>query len=123
MNLALWILQILAALLYAASGVMKTFLFEKVSADVPSFGALPRGVWKALGVLEMVCAVGLVVPDALHWMPMLTVAAASVLVVESLLFLWVHSKYKEIAPIVLSCLLGLVLAFVVYGRMWMKPIG
>ena len=29
MNTLLWILQILAALLYAASGFMKVFMFEK----------------------------------------------------------------------------------------------
>jgi len=30
MNILLWTLQILAALLYAASGIMKLFLFDKV---------------------------------------------------------------------------------------------
>jgi len=39
----LWVLQILTGLLYGASGVMKVFLFDKVSEGVPSFGALPRG--------------------------------------------------------------------------------
>jgi hypothetical protein len=46
----LWVLQVLAALLYGASGVMKVFLFDKVSKDVRSFQALPRRVWMALGV-------------------------------------------------------------------------
>jgi uncharacterized membrane protein YphA (DoxX/SURF4 family) len=122
MNVLLWIVQILAALLYAASGVMKVFLFDKVSADVPSFGALPREAWKALGILELVCAVGLIVPAALHWQPMLTVAAAAVLTIESLVFVWVHVKYREISPIVLSGVLGLLMAFVVYGRMRLQPI-
>ena len=48
MNILLWVLQILAVLLYGASGVMKVFMFDKVSADVPSFGALPRKAWTAL---------------------------------------------------------------------------
>ncbi len=52
MNILLWILQGLAALLYGASGVMKVFVFEKVSADVPSFGALPRQAWMALGIVK-----------------------------------------------------------------------
>jgi len=43
-NILLWVLQVLAALLYGASGVMKVFMFDKVSKDVPSFGALPRRV-------------------------------------------------------------------------------
>ena len=62
MNILLWVLQILAAHLYGASGVMKVFLFDKVSEGVPSFGALPREAWKALGILELVCTVGLIVP-------------------------------------------------------------
>ena len=42
MNILLWVFQVLAAILYTASGVMKAFMFDKVSRDVPSFGALPR---------------------------------------------------------------------------------
>jgi hypothetical protein len=49
MNILLWVLQVLAALLYGASGVMKVFIFEKINKGVPSFGALPRGTWMALG--------------------------------------------------------------------------
>ena len=54
MNTLLWILQGLGALVYGASGVMKVFMFEKVSSDVPSFGALPREAWTALGILELI---------------------------------------------------------------------
>ncbi len=100
MNILLWILQGLAAFLYGASGVMKVFMFEKVSEGVPSFGALPRKAWNALGVLELVCTVGLIVPAALHWHPGLTVAAAVVLAIESLVFVGVHAKYREITPII-----------------------
>jgi len=38
MNVLLWVLQILGALVYGASGVMKVFMFDEVSADVQSFG-------------------------------------------------------------------------------------
>jgi uncharacterized membrane protein YphA (DoxX/SURF4 family) len=122
MNVLLWVLQILAALMYAASGVMKVFLFEKVSADVPSFGALPRGAWTALGIVELVCTVGLIVPAAFHWLPKLTVVAAAILAVETLLFIWVHVRYREVPPIVFSAVLGLVMAFIAYGRMVLEPI-
>ena len=47
MNVLLWVLQVLAALLYVASGVMKVFMFDKVSKDVRSFEALPRKAWMA----------------------------------------------------------------------------
>ncbi len=113
----LFILQVIAALLYGSSGVMKVFMFDKISEDVPSFGALPRGAWMSLGILELVCTVGLIVPAALHWQPSLTVLAAVVLAVESLVFIGVHVKYHDVAPIILSGVLGLLMAFIAYGRM------
>jgi uncharacterized membrane protein YphA (DoxX/SURF4 family) len=122
MNTLLWVLQILAALLYGASGVMKVFMFDKVSGDVPSFGALPREAWMALGILELVCMVGLIVPAALRWHPALTVVAAAVLAIESLVFIGVHVKYHELAPIIMSGVLGLLMAFIAYGRMVLQPI-
>ena len=122
MNVLLWVLQVLAALLYGASGIMKVFMFDKISGDVPSFGALPRDAWMALGILELVCTVGLIVPGALRWRPVLTVVAATLLAIESLVFVWVHVKYHEITPIVFSAVLGLLMAFIAYGRMVLKPI-
>jgi len=123
MNTVLWVLQILAALIYGASGVMKVFMFDRISADVPSFGALPRNAWTALGVLELVCVIGLIVPSAFRWRPSLTVAAATLLALESLVFIRVHVKYREIPPIVMSVVLGLLMAFIAYGRLVLKPIG
>jgi uncharacterized membrane protein YphA (DoxX/SURF4 family) len=123
MNILLWVLQVLAALVYGASGVMKVFLFDTISQDVPSFGALPRGAWTALGILELVCVVGLIVPSAFRWRPSLTVWAAAVLALESLVFVGVHVKYREVGSIVMVCVLGPLMAFIAYGRMVLKPIG
>ena len=122
MNVLLWVLQGLGALIYGASGVMKVFMFDQISGDVPSFGALPRQAWTALGILELVCTVGLIVPAALRWRPSLTIVAATLLAIESLVFIGVHVKYRETAPIIMSAVLGLTMAFVAYGRMILKPI-
>lgn len=122
MNVLLWVLQVLAALLYTASGVMKVFMFDQISKDVPSFGALPRGAWTALGIVELVCVVGLIVPSALHWKPTLTVVAAAILAMETLVFIAVHIKYYEVPPIIMSVVLGLLMAFIAYGRMVLRPI-
>ena len=122
MNILLWVLQVLAALLYGSSGVMKVFMFDKVSQDVRSFGALPREAWMTLGILELVCTVGLIVPAAFHWQPPLTILAATVLAVESLVFVGVHVKYREVMPMILSGVLGLLMSFIAYGRMVLRPI-
>ena len=122
MNILLWVLQVLAALLYTASGTMKVFMFDKISAEVQSFGALPREAWMVLGIVELFCTAGLIVPAAIRWQPWLTPGAATVLAVESIVFVWVHVKYGETPSIIMSGVLGLVMAFVAYGRMVLKPI-
>ena len=48
--------------------------------------------------------------------------AATLLALESLVFVGVHLRYREISPIVMSGVLGLLMAFVAYGRMFLNPI-
>ena len=122
MNALLWVLQVLAALLYGASGIMKVFMLDQVREGVPSFGALPREAWIALGILELACVIGLIVPAALRWRPVLTGIAALLLALESLVFIGVHVRYGETMSIVMSAVLGVVMAFVAYGRMVLRPI-
>jgi hypothetical protein len=66
--------------------------------------------------------VGLIVPAAFHWQPVLTVVAATVLATESLVFIGVHVKYREKTPMIMSGVLGLVMAFIAYGRIVLQPI-
>jgi hypothetical protein len=101
---------------------MKVFLFDKVSEGVPSFGAMPPQAWKVLGIVELICTVALILPDALHWHPILSVVAAAILAIESLIFVSVHSRYHEMTPILMSAVLGLIMAFIVYGRLVLAPI-
>jgi hypothetical protein len=121
-NTLLWTLQVITALLYGSSGVMKVFMFDKVSADVPSFGALPRKAWTALGIIELLSVAGLILPGVLHWHPGLTIAAAIVLALEGLVFIFVHVKYREAGPIIFSAVLAIVMAFVAYGRAVLAPL-
>ena len=109
MNILLWVMQVLGALLFGSSGVMKVFMFDKISQDVPSFGALPKNAWRVLGILELASTVGLIIP-------------AAFLAVESIIFVWVHIKYREITPIILSGVLGLLMAFIAYGRIFLNPL-
>lgn len=48
--------------------------------------------------------------------------AATVLAIVSMVFVWVHAKYGEIASTIMSGVLGLLMAFAAYGRMVPKPI-
>jgi hypothetical protein len=70
----------------------------------------------------LVCTIGLIVPAAFHWHPALTIAAATILAIESLVFVGVHAKYRETTPIIMSDALGLLMVFIAYGQMILKPI-
>jgi hypothetical protein len=48
--------------------------------------------------------------------------AATALAIESLVFVGVHVKYRETPSILMSAVLGLLMAFVAYGRMVLTPI-
>lgn len=123
MNILVWVLQGLGAPVYASSGVMKVFVCGQTSVDVPSFGALPRQAWMVLGIIELVCTVGLIVPSAFRWHPGVTVVAAAVLASESLVFIAVHVKYRELPPIIMSGVLGSLMLLVAYGRYALVPVG
>ena len=108
------------------AGQLKTRaeLAEKLpSEQVPSNGALPWEAWMALGIRELVCTGRADRPRRpFRWQPALSVVAATVLTIKSLVFVWVHGKYGKIAPIILSGVLGLLMAFIADGRMVLKPI-
>jgi hypothetical protein len=95
-------------------------------AKVPATAALPRAGWGALGVLEMLCAVLLVVPAATRWMPVLTPLAAAVLALEALALAGLDAQYSlELAvtnPLVWVVVMGLIAAFVAYGRYALRPL-
>jgi hypothetical protein len=122
MNVLLWVLQVVLALLYLAGGAYKTFSFDEVAKQLT---ALPRGGWAALGVLEMLGAVLLIVPAAAKWMPVLTPLAAAVLALETLAVAAVYAQYSlKLAatnPLVWAVVMGLLAAFVAYGRYALRP--
>ncbi len=122
MNIVLWVLQAVLGLLYVAGGYYKAFEFEELASQ---FTAIPHGGWRALGVVEMVGAVLLIVPAATKWMPGLTPIAAGVLAIETLLIAGVYARHsvKLTAenPLIWSVVMLLLVTFVAYGRYAIRP--
>ena len=122
MNLLLWVFQGVLALLYLAGGAYKTFMFDELAGQLV---VLPRGGWAALGVLEMVGGVLLIVPAAANWRPVLTPLAAAVLTLETLVLAGLYASYSlELTvtnPLVWSVVMALLVAFVAYGRYALRP--
>jgi len=117
MNILLWVLQLVLALLCLSGGAYKAFKFDELASQMR---ALSRGAWRALGVFEMLCGILLVVPAAVKWMPMLTPLAAAALLLETLALDGVYARYSRkltaANPLVWSVVMGLMAAVVAFGR-------
>jgi len=124
MNVLLWVLQVPLALLCLAGGAYKVFMFDQVANEV-WYTALPRGGWGALGVFEIVCGILLIVPAAANWMPALTSLAAAALALETLALAGLYGRFSlkltAANPLVWAVVMGLLAAFVAYGRYGLRP--
>jgi hypothetical protein len=119
MNVLLWIFQVVLSVLCFAGGSFKVFRYEEL-AKVPTASLLPQWGWSALGVFEMACGVLLILPAAMNWMPMLTPSAAAALALESLILAVMFARHSvqltAANPFVWVVAMGLLAAFVAYGR-------
>ena len=114
MNILLWVLQILLALYYAMGG---SWMVSK--APGAWLKLLPKPAWVALGVLQVLFALGLVLPGAFGILPKLTPIAAIGVVVETFLVAALAKpKFQGLLWVVIPALLA---AFVAYGRFVLHP--
>lgn len=122
MNILLWIMQSALAFLYLSGGAFKFLRVEDVASQVPM---LPHVAWRVFGAVEVVGALLLVIPAATKWMPQLTPVAAGVLAVETLalaaLYAQTSLKIAVTNPLVWAAVMGLLVAFVAYGRYAISP--
>jgi hypothetical protein len=118
-NILLWIVQAVLAVLAFAGGLYKIVSFSEI-ANMPQIAALPRGAWSGLGVFEMACAILLIVPAALKRMPALTPLAAAALALESLALAALYARYSMALaatnPLVWVLTTAVMAGFVAYGR-------
>ena len=120
MNLALWIVAGLLALAYLFSGGSKLIMAKaKLAAMSPSarwaedFSA---GSVKAIGALEALAAVGLVLPAALDIAPVLVPLAALGLVMIMVGAVITRIRRHEVMYMVGDLVYLLLAGFVVWGR-------
>jgi hypothetical protein len=119
MTYALWVVQILLAALFLFAGGMKLVLpLEKLAGPV----ALPGALMRFIGVVEVLGAVGLILPAVLRIKPWLTPLAALGLVVVMIGAVVITLIAGEPFAAVMSAVVGLLAAFVAYGRWRLAPI-
>ena len=118
MTYALWIVQGLLALLFLWAGGFKLVLpLEKLTEQMP----LPGLFVRFIGVAEVLGAVGLILPGLLCIRPGLTPLAAAGLVIIMIGATVFTLAGGDIVMALLPLLVGLLAAFVAYGRWRLTP--
>ena len=115
---ALWIVQGLLAALFLFAGGMKLVLpLEKLTGPMP----LPGLFLRFIGVAEVLGAIGLILPGLLRIRPGLTPLAAAGLVIIMIGATVTTLAGGDLAAALISVVVGLLSAFVAYGRWWLAP--
>ena len=118
MSRALWIVQGLLAALFLFAGGMKLVLpLDKLAGPV----AIPGWFIRFIGVAEVLGAIGLVLPGLLRIRPGLTPLAAVGLVIIMTGATVITLMTGDVTSAVVPLVVGLLLAFVAYGRSRLAP--
>ena len=115
MNLGLWIVQVLLALLFLWAGGIKLVLpIEEMTKQMPI--PLPGLFLRFIGVCEALGALGLILPGLLRIRPGLTPLAAAGLVIIMIGATAITLAAGDVAMGLIPLVVGLLSAFVAYGR-------
>jgi uncharacterized membrane protein YphA (DoxX/SURF4 family) len=118
LSYALWIVQGLLALLFLWAGGMKLFLpLEELTGPIP----LPGWFVRFIGVAEVLGALGLILPRLLGIRPGLTPLAAAGLVIIMIGATVLTLMTGDITMALIPLVVGLLSAFVAYGRWRLAP--
>jgi uncharacterized membrane protein YphA (DoxX/SURF4 family) len=117
-NVVLWIIAGLLAAAFAAAGAMKLSQpVDKLAASGMAWTEdLGPGPVKLIGTLEVLAAVGLILPAALGIAPVLVPLAALGLVLVMIGAIVTHARRKESQAIGINVVLLLLAAVIVWGR-------
>ena len=118
MGTVLWVIAIVLAVAFLAAGVMKLVQpKEKLAASgmgwTESYSA---GTVKLIGALEVLAAIGLVLPAALDIVPILVPLAALGIVLVMIGAIVTHARRRETPAIAVNVVLLLLAAVVAWGR-------
>ena len=124
MNIVLWIIQILLALMFLFAGGTKLILPLDVlkSMGLPNQVVLPGLLLRFIGVCEVLGALGLVLPGLLRIRPGLTPLAAAGLLIIMIGAVALTIVGDGVAMAIAPLIFGVLCAFVAYGRWHLAPL-
>jgi len=120
MNMTLWILQVLLALVFLAHGLL--FLFPPPDILALMNELIPTWFRFFLGVAEILAAIGLTVPGLTRIQPQFVSLAAAGLMIVMVAATILHTSRGEVSSAITTAILFVLLTFVAYMRWKVKPI-
>ncbi|MGW6496931.1 DoxX family protein [Nonomuraea angiospora] len=124
MNLALWIAAGLLAAVAVSGGSSKTFVPKEKLAAIRGGGwaaEVSAGFVRTLGILELLAAVGLIVPAVLDIAPVLVPVTAVCWILLMVGAMVTHGRRGEAAFVALNLFYLAVAAFIAWGRFGPGP--
>jgi len=118
MNIALWIVQGILALLFLFAGGTKLVMSKEAleSMSPPNAIQLPFALVRFLGVVEVLGALGLILPGLTKLRPGLTPLATVGLIIIMIGAVVVSFIGLGVSAAVVPLITGVLCAFVAYGR-------
>lgn len=123
MSILLWILQFLLAVVFLLAGAVKAFQpYDTLAHRMPWVEEYSPNMVRIIGALEILGALGLILPGLLGTLPILTpVAAVGLAVLMALAFLR-HMGRHEPGQMRFTALLLVLLLVVALGRFLLAPL-
>lgn len=119
MEIALWIVAAIVALFYVPSGGMKVFNTAKFTDSMPWAQRLGTPLVRVVGVLELLGAIGIVLPQLTGiGAPLLTILAAGALALVQLVAIGIHIAEKSFASLPINIAMVVLPLFVFLGRLF-----
>jgi uncharacterized membrane protein YphA (DoxX/SURF4 family) len=122
MNVFLWILQAVLAVMFTVAGVMKVSRTkERLALTLHWVEDYSAGMVKFIGIVELLGALGLILPAATRIAPVLTPLAATGLAIIMALAAVTHARRRE-AYVIGNIVLFVAAAVVAWGRFALVPV-
>ncbi len=116
MNVFLWVLQVIIGLMFLAAGGMKVSRPKEVlQPQQPWVEDFSQGMIRIIGWLEILGAIGLIVP-ALTGFPILVPFAAIGIGLVQLGAIVVHARREEWQNVAVNVLIIVLVAVIIWGR-------
>lgn len=114
-HISLWAAQVILAVFLISGAIMKFLPIEKISVMMPWTGEIPKVGVRFLGVIDLLGAIGLILPSLLRIKPQVTPWAAVCIILLMFCAIVFHISRGETAVIGVNIFCIVIAGFITWG--------